>query len=439
MRTRNTARVALAGGVVLLAATLGAQAAEAATPPACTWYASPTGKTANTGRTSSSPLPLWSVMSKPGPGDVVCFMAGTYSLPDSLYLTRSGTASAPIVYRNTGGAAIFQRTAGGSSLQVLRIGKGTRYVEVNGLTIDGGNVAQNGFVCHKTNHVRVIGTTVRNTGSGGIVAVGCDYLTFDHNLVWHVGYGSGYSSAISINTPRPSDTAAGFHSFITNNVTGGVDDNSPMRTDGNGIIIDRGTQGTPPILIANNVSYMNFGRCVHTFRTSHIWDVNNTCYKNALREPGTPWGTGEINFTSCKDCYAINDVVVAWTYGTPFRAEGSTVTYSHNVSFGGKPNSVPASVSADPNQLRVVDPLLTAPPVVDPTATGQWVNAPAPWSLVANAFLPKPGSPLIDRGADPHTLLPASLRASFDAAMATDIAGHPRVQGRGWDIGAYEQ
>jgi hypothetical protein len=96
-------------------------------------------------------------------------------------------------------------------------------------------------------------------------------------------------------------------------------------------------------------------------------------------------------------------------------------------------------VAADASQLRIVDPLLTAPPAVDPTAQGQWVNAPTPWSLAANAFLPKAGSPLIDAGVDPDTLLPASLRPSFDAAMATDIAGRPRVQGRGWDIGAYEQ
>ncbi len=35
--------------------------------------------------------------------------------------------------------------------------------------------------------------------------------------------------------------------------------------------------------------------------------------------------------------------------------------------------------------------------------------------------------------------MPADLRASFSAAMATDIAGHPRLHGRAWDIGAYEQ
>ncbi len=392
MRTRNLARSAAFGAVLVLGAGVGAGSAAAA-PGACTWYSSPTGSSANDGRTPTTPIPIWVVMSKPVPGDVVCFLPGTYPLADSLYLSKSGTAAAPIVYRSSGGTVIFQRTAGGSSVQMIRVGKGVKYVEVNGLTLDGSNIAQNGFVCSKTNHVRVIGTTVRNTGSGGIVSVGCDYLTFDHNLVWHVGYGSGYSSAISINTPKASDTAPGFHSFITNNITGGVDDNSPQKTDGNGIIIDRGTQGTPPILIANNVAYMNFGRCVHTFRTSHVWIVNNTCYKNALREPGTPWGTGEINFTQCKDCFAVNDVVSAWTYGTPFRAENSTVTYSHDVSFGGTPNSVPASVMADPQQLRVVDPLLTAPPAVNPTAAGQWVNAPTPWSLAANAFLPKAGLP----------------------------------------------
>jgi hypothetical protein len=195
------------------------------------------------------------------------------------------------------------------------------------------------------------------------------------------------------------------------------------------------------VLVANNLVYMNFGRCLSAFLTAHVWDVNNTCYKNGLREPGTPWGTGEIAFNRCKGCFAINNVVDAWTYSNPYRVEArSKVTFAANVYHGGARNIVPGAVARDPHQLREADPGFVAPPAVDPTAPHQWLNAPTAWSI-GTAFTLRGRSPLVDAGVDPHTLpaLTADLRQGFDAAMSKDLAGNPRVRGAGWDIGAYEQ
>jgi hypothetical protein len=411
-------------------------ATPATTQPACTWYAAPNGSSGNSGRSTSSPLSLLTALNRPSAGQVVCLMAGTYSVRDHIYLTRSGTATAPVVYRNYGGAAIVKRASGGSGYQIFKVASGTRYVELNGLTLDGSNIASNGVLCDHTSHVRLIGNTIQNMGSGGLVTVHCDYLTAVGNRIWHVGYRIGWSSAISLNTSYWSDSAAGFHSYIVDNVIGGTNDNSGKNSDGNGIIVDLG-DNTPPALIANNLVYMNYARCIHSFHARSIWVVNNTCYKNTLREPHSQWGTGEINFAYCSGCYAINNIVNAWTYGNPYRVENGGVTFSHNLYWGGKPNMVPAATLRDANQLRNGNPLFSNPIAVNDTGQKQWVNAPSP-SSVLSRFTLRAGSPGINTGVDPRSVgLSGALLNGFNSLMSTDLAGHPRVHGA-WDMGAYE-
>ncbi len=203
--------------------------------------------------------------------------------------------------------------------------------------------------------------------------------------------------------------------------------------------------GVPPVLIANNLVYMNFGRCIHSFHQWNLWVVNNTCFANGLREPtyGTGNGTGEINmFASLSPgSYIINNVVQAWPYSNAYRSESnSALAFSRDIAFGGQPLRVPASVTNDPNQIRIVNPQFLAPLPVDPAAQGQWRNAPAPWALTTQ-FYPSVGSPLVDKGIDPRTVAASvdpALVAGMNAVFGTDLAGNPRVSGGGWDIGAYE-
>jgi hypothetical protein len=407
----------------------------------CSWYASPGGSDANNGRSPSTPVTLPGVLAKPVAGDVVCILPGTYTLPQSLFLTRSGTPGAPIVYKGFGGQAILRRDPSGVSTQMIQVT--ASYVDIRGLTFDGSLIAGNAIVCRSAHHIQAVGNIVEDMGSGGIVALGCDYLNIDHNLIWRVGYLQGFSSGISINSTVWSDRAPGFHSYVTNNIVSGTEDASSHHSDGNGIIMDLG-DGVPPVLIANNLVYMNFGRCIHSFHQWNLWVVNNTCYANGLREPtyGTGFGTGEINmFASLGGSYVINNVVQAWPYSNAYRSEsGSVLTFSHDVAFGGKDLRVPASVTNDPNQMRIVDPRFLAPVAVDPAAQGQWRNAPAPWALTTQ-FYPSASSPLIDKGIDPRTIASSvdpSLVAGMNAVFGTDLGGNPRASGAGWDIGAYE-
>jgi hypothetical protein len=438
---RSSMRAAVAALVLLALPSPAAFAAPAAPAKGCTWYAAPppNGVPSHTGRAADSPLSLADVMNRPQPGDVVCLESGTYLVPTPLYLSRSGTETAPIVFRSDGGKVTVKRARGGSANEVFRMGDGARYVELQNLTIDGNNIAQNGVLCDRATHLRVLDSTIVNVGSGGIVSLHCDYLTIRNNRLWHVGYGRGWSSAISLNTTVRADAYPGFHSSITNNVIGGTDDNSGKNSDGNGIIVDNGGD-TPAVLIANNLVYMNYARCIHSFNVARVWVVNNTCYENTLREPHSQWGTGEVSYINCKSCAAVNNVVRAWTYGNPYREESaSTVKYAHNVYFGGRQNMVPASVGADPKQLREANPGFKKTVSVSATAADQWVHAPKPW-VIALDFVPKVGSPLVNAGIDPRAVggMTAAMKKDFTAAMKWDLAGKPRVHGK-WDVGAFER
>jgi hypothetical protein len=59
----------------------------------CSWYASPGGSDANDGRSPSTPVSLPGVLAKPAAGDVVCILPGTYTLSQSLFLSRSSAAT----------------------------------------------------------------------------------------------------------------------------------------------------------------------------------------------------------------------------------------------------------------------------------------------------------------------------------------------------------
>jgi hypothetical protein len=296
-------------------------------------------------------------------------------------------------------------------------------------------------MCNAANHVRVIGTRVSNSGAGGISSFGCDYLTIDSNQLSHVGYGSGWSSAISLNTNVWSDRYDGFHDIVANNVISGSADMSANHSDGNGVIVDHGND-TPPVLIADNVVYANYARCIHSFYVSNVWIVNDTCYKNALRDnPLTgPTLTGEYTLYAAVNVHLVNDVVNAWTSTYPYKVEaGSTSTLQRDVAWGGRTSQLPAATLADPLQYRSANPLFVSPPYIDPYAARQYASALPPWSL-GNDLRLQAGSTLVDAGIDPRTAsgLTANQRADMAPYVTRDVSGQARPLGATWDVGAYE-
>jgi hypothetical protein len=445
-----TAAVDLAvGGTEVVSATF--SVAKELPSVTCSLYVSPTGSATASGLTPETATTIGTAKGKAVAGDTVCFLAGTY-ITGGISVNRSGAAGAPITYRGgvNGEAVIHWAGTNGvrNNIQV-----GADYIEIQHLTLDGRSgsaLARAGVKCDSGHHhVGVRFNIIRYTGSSGFLATGCDYLAAERNLIYHVGYDPavGWGSGISYNQSGGAfwaDGYQGFHSYVVGNIISASTDESYHHSDGNGFINDLGGN-TPPVLVANNLIYMNGGRCLHSLGSSHAWYVNNTCYMNGLdtrvggaQEIDSIARTGHVT----TDNHYINNIVHAWTGRPDYRvtSDAASVVFQRNIGWGGSGSPVPLSIAADPEQLRRVPPLFLAPYPVDPTLDQQQTTAPPPWE-VGTRFHLRDGSPAIDAGIDPRNAagMTPEFLADIERYLATDLDGAPRPQGAAYDLGAYER
>ncbi|TMJ93266.1 MAG: hypothetical protein E6G67_12920 [Actinobacteria bacterium] len=436
--------VGLAMGLGLAA---GAPAARAATTPPCTLYVSPAGTDSSPGTQQSDPTSLDTIRSKVVPGSNVCLLAGRYALSSTFYVTQSGETGSPIVYRAYGGTANLTWTgpspAAGTSNAMIQVGNNTHDVGFVGLTLDGKDVVSTGYKCDSgASRLFVRLNTISNTGSGGIITRRCDYYALVRNKIFHTGYDPnvGWSSGISMNRNIWSDHFKGFHDFVVGNIISGATDDR-RHTEGHGIIVDRGYNG-PAVLVADNLVYENGGRCLDAYQSSHVWFVNNTCFRNTL-DLQHPTRLSEITAKGVNntDIHIVDNVAVAWRHRRPYGVDDDVTAYlARDVAWGGSPSAVPAAVADNPLLLRKVRPEFVNPPVVDPIADQQQRTAIPPW-LIGSDLIPHLGSPLINNGIDPRKVagVTDALKVGMNQYVVRDIQGVRRPVGGTWDIGAYER
>jgi hypothetical protein len=403
---------------------------------------------------------LASAFSKAVAGSVVCLEAGTYNTATNIFLSHSGTRSAPITYRNYGGIALLQYTGGSANGGVLQTNSGAGWagahdIVIDGLTIDGNNLIGGGiFVTTGSHHVTIRNTTIRNTGATGIALNASDYVVAEHNQISHVGYNQGWSSGISLWYGGTSatyggatawyDTAPGFHNVIANNIISGSIDNSTNHSDGNGIIVD-GSGSIPPALIVNNLTYENGGRGIVTIHnTGNVWVINNTSYANGL---DLRVGSGQAPDFMAQDTtntHFVNNIAYGrknnqnFTSAYIYNNTSSTISWAHNIGYNGSTPGVSSTTTTDTNQYRATDPQFNAAPAV-PTTSTPWTAATPPWNIGTN-LAPKTTSPAVNTGVDPHTVagMTSDLAAGLDAYARADLAGNARTRGSAIDLGAYE-
>lgn len=456
----------------------------------CTLYASPSGDDRNSGNTATDPKTLSGAASLTKPGSVVCLLPGTYPLNSSFQPPQSGSASAWIVFKSCGDGPVTLVWTGAADAQpMIRIhgGKfpsGPAYLEFRGLRLDGGGRALDGFYCEGSHHLRLIGNSISNTGGAGIASVTCDYLTADHNVIYHNGYippvaGKNaqyysWTSGISFNSNQWYDRYPGFHNIIANNVIAGEVDQSPQHTDGNGIILDLSNRtydynsaNTPAALVLNNVVYGNGGRCLEAYTVTNFWFVNNTCYKNVLDLPDRTDASVTVN--NSRDGYIVNNLVVAASASPPCYSEenrAEEIRYFANLCFGG--SNLLRHAQSSSSQFISADPLFVLPPDLHsntaikqspspsfraprgiplPAKNKERSEAPLQFTLthgpgndLAAGFALLPRSPARVKGIDPTTLpgLPKELVSGLKQYIYSDLAGNPRPPGGPFDLGAYQ-
>jgi hypothetical protein len=417
----------------------------------CTLYVASNGSKSDSGRSPASAISLLRAAARAVAGDVVCIKPGTYSLASTFYPSHSGSANAWIVFTRYGAGVVnivWTADANASDQTMIhmydeKFPHGPSYIEFKGLTLDGRNIAENGFFCQGSHHLRYLQNTVINQGSSGIGSVLCDYQTADHNIVYHNGYHGGWSSGISYNSSQWFDTYEGFHNIVSNNEVVGSYDNSSHHTDGNGIIMDLSarsynptTANTPPALIVNNVVYGNGGRCIENYVVTNIWVVNNTCYDNGLDL--ALGDIGSITSNNSSNEYFINNIVQTWNHEPPFLVAGKVaarLVFRHNLVYGGINSGITVS---NPKDFFVATPMFVNPPVFNPTAGGQHALTLRP-TLLGNGLHLQSSSPGIGAGIDPASLVGGNSALKYDMStyIYSDIMGNSRPHGGPFNLGAY--
>jgi hypothetical protein len=429
----------------------------AAATAASTYYVSGTGSDSNDGLTIATAfLTLQHAASLTQPGDTVYVMNGTYtnSCPscDVLDITIPGTASnwitykaypgqTPVISFNGWEGVFFEPTAA--------------YIEVNGFTVVGNNanvtlaeaLAQStsdpnpifngnciasdgrmGTATVRPNHIRILNNIISECGGGGVGTAWSDYVTISGNTIYNSAWYSIYgASAISTWENWNSDSSTGYKMIITANRIYGneelvpvFDNNPPMITDGEAIIIDSTRNSAynstndplPPYtgrtLIANNVIYNNGSSAVEVFESDHVDVVNNSSYQNVTNPPLS--GRGEMDLNQTSDVNVINNIFYSATGQNPVASVPNTtssVTLNYNLYYNG---SNTGDIPTGPSDLT------GNPLYVDPADSN-------PLNVLLTL---SPSSPALGSGT------------SY-LAPATDFAGNPRPGPDGYDRGAYQQ
>jgi hypothetical protein len=463
----------------------------------CTLYAAPNGigNDTNSGTSPTSPTTLTGADGATSLGSVVCLLGGRYELSDSWTVKSSGASGSSVTFQAYGDGPVnivWTHTAADSHAMILISGtyngssfSGPQNLIFQGLNLDGGignaalggtvgGGAANGFQCNQSKGIAFIANTVSNTGGAGISAVQCDYVTSDHNLIFHDGYNNGaagYSptSGITYSQIATADTYTGLHNVISNNIVVGEVDQTTAHTDGNGIIFDLAygsNTTTPPGLIINNIVYGNGGRCVETNQyMTNFWIVNNSCYKNDLDTTESGFGGIVHNFPSGISNvggFVLNNISYSWAATNPpyqqLNAPSNPgVNYFADLYYG---------AACSPSSLCTgfinADPQFVLPPYFDPSATGQYnvgrpplpgrpnyrsttmcaVSGTQAWIStcdIDSGFALASTSPGYGNvGVDPTTLTSdPNLKADLGAFVYNDINGNPRGGTTGkWDLGA---
>ena len=293
------------------------------------------------------------------PGDTIHVMpTTTYASP--FYLSKSGTASAPITIRGEGTGFNMTKVVVLNNF-AIHVPAGYSYINIENFDASAPGNWSAVYVSPGATHISISGNRTHDSGGSGINTVGADYVSVVGNVVYNNSFNTSTAcgSGIEIYQLRNSDTLTTYKNTIMNNVLYG-NSNTPgglcADSDGSGIIIDdaRNTQhgsiygayvgGT---LIANNVAFNNGGRGIEVFESDNVLITNNTLYENNKDPNGGPWEPGEITLLNSGSIQVFNNILYSdglvnnYFYHTAFSAlscDGGPIEANNNIMYNPQGN-----------------------------------------------------------------------------------------------------
>lgn len=309
-----------------LAAALPAQAAER-------WLNGSSGTDCSSCGTQTTPYRnFWYALNAMSAGDTLHIMpkSGGAAYTEMFYIDKSGTTDKPLTF--VGGDstnATRPKISVANNFGVLIDSES--WIRIQNLDIVATGATVSGV--HSNNgshHIEIIDNYIHDSGAGGIILSGSDYITIRDNLVVRNAKNMTQvcGSGISLYQLRNSDSSTAVKNRISNNeVAFNINDPddgvweggaSCDHGDGNGIIIDdsRNTQNGSTAgtykggtVLFNNVVYANGGRGVHIYRSDNVYVVNNTVAYNNKDPHESSWKPGEVMAVESGNVQIFNNIL----------------------------------------------------------------------------------------------------------------------------------
>ena len=180
------------------------------------------------------------------------------------------------------------------------------------------NAGEHAFYGYKSHHIKILNNIAHDVGGSGFASSYSDYLSIQGNVIYNTSCCNVYGgSAISDWQPVASDTNAGFHNVISQNIifnnSEGADGRNP-HTEGHGIILDSfrlGPSGNYPAttLIENNLIYNNGGAGIVAYYSNNATVRDNTVFAN-WRDPLQGAPGGELSAVNSSQIIGVNNISV---------------------------------------------------------------------------------------------------------------------------------
>lgn len=387
---------------------------------ATNWHVATTGNDANPGTAEAPFRTIQRAADAVMPGDTVTIHAGTYL---GFVVRARGTAAAPIVF--TGSGTVLIDGAATTDRDAVHI-EGASYVTVEGLTVTGATRA--GISALDCDHITVRGNRVDQSGRWGVFSAFCDDFVVEGNEVSRSGTEHGVYASNSADRPVIRNNV------IWGNGMCGVHMNGDINFGGDGVISGA--------IVENNVirdngrrggSAINGDGVTGAIIRNNLLDGNHASGISLYRiDGGAPSSGNQV----------INNTVrmasdARWAVNIQDGSSGNILR--NNILLNANPgrgaidicSACISGMQSDHNavvgRFSVNGTMMSLAQWRTRTASdaSSFVATDAELFTSATDLTLRPGSPAIDKGV------------AAGAPMA-DLAGTPRPQGAGVDIGAYE-